>query len=140
MTEELPSDRIYAYALSKTLSRIPTPATVGLYSSCHSRIHMVLKSIERQMTKEAQENEHWKHRQSVVDLFKVIFRLLFYQPVDTKENKRQKSLRYIFVRFSAWHFAASDMLWAGLVLRLYEALHEDFVSWRPLRKRRYEWC
>ncbi|XP_023679632.2 NTPase KAP family P-loop domain-containing protein 1 [Paramormyrops kingsleyae] len=129
MTEEPPSDSVYAYALSKTLSRVPAPATVGLYSSCHSRIHMVLKSIESQMTKEAQENEHQNHRQSVADLFKVIFRLLFYQPVDrldTKGNQRPKPARYIFVRFSAWHFAGSDILWAALVMRLYEAFHENF--------------
>lgn len=82
-----------------------------------------------QMTKEAQENEHQNHRQSVADFFKIIFRLLFYQPVDrldTKGNQRPKAVRYIFVRFSAWHFAGSDMLWAGLVLRLYEAFHENF--------------
>lgn len=32
----------------------------------------------------------------------------------------------MFVRFSAWHFAGSDKLWAGLVIRLFKALQKDF--------------
>ena len=43
---DLPSDRIYAKALSKTLTKVASPLTVGLYSSCNSRINMVLRNIE----------------------------------------------------------------------------------------------
>lgn len=32
----------------------------------------------------------------------------------------------MFVRFSAWHFAGSDMLWAGLVMQLFKALQKNF--------------
>ncbi|KTF72623.1 hypothetical protein cypCar_00038434 [Cyprinus carpio] len=37
-----------------------------------------------------------------------------------------KNIRYMFVRFSAWHFAGSDLLWAGLVMQLSKALQNSF--------------
>ena len=39
-------DDIYAYALSKTLTKVSSPATVGLYSSCQNRINMILGQME----------------------------------------------------------------------------------------------
>lgn len=43
---DIPSDNVYAYALSKTLTKVSSPVTVGLYSECQNRINMVLKNIE----------------------------------------------------------------------------------------------
>lgn len=40
------SDDIYAYALSKTLTKVSSPATVGLYSECQNRINIILRQIE----------------------------------------------------------------------------------------------
>ncbi|KPP68991.1 NTPase KAP family P-loop domain-containing protein 1-like [Scleropages formosus] len=131
---ELPSDGVYAYALSKTLIRVAPPATVGLYSSCHSRISQVLKNIEVHMEREAKHREEKYKEQppprskkaSIVNFLAILSRLLFYHPVYTEENQNRKNVRYIFVRFSAWHFAGSDILWAGLVVRLYMAIQEHF--------------
>lgn len=47
---DIPSDNVYAYALSKTLTKVSSPVTVGLYSECHNRINMVLKNIEGKST------------------------------------------------------------------------------------------
>ncbi|XP_029104405.1 NTPase KAP family P-loop domain-containing protein 1 [Scleropages formosus] len=63
---------------------------------------------------------------SIVNFLAILSRLLFYHPVYTEENQNRKNVRYIFVRFSAWHFAGSDILWAGLVVRLYMAIQEHF--------------
>lgn len=41
----LPDD-IYAYALSKALTRVSAPATLGLYSTCQNRITRILKKIQ----------------------------------------------------------------------------------------------
>lgn len=41
----LPDD-VYAYALSKALTQVSAPATVGLYSACQNRINRILKKIE----------------------------------------------------------------------------------------------
>lgn len=46
LVTDVPSDNVYAYALSKTLTKVSSPVTVGLYSECHNRINMVLKNIE----------------------------------------------------------------------------------------------
>uniref|UniRef100_A0A674BFE6 NTPase, KAP family P-loop domain containing 1 n=1 Tax=Salmo trutta TaxID=8032 RepID=A0A674BFE6_SALTR len=133
-TSDLPSDHIYAYALSKTLIKVSSPATVGLYSSCQNRINMILRYIEVHMEQEAERREQSYQgrskprsvKTSITGLLALICRLLFYRPVWTEENQRRKNVRFIYVRFSAWHFAGSDLLWAGLVMRLCLALQESF--------------
>ncbi|XP_067287759.1 NTPase KAP family P-loop domain-containing protein 1 [Pseudorasbora parva] len=130
----IPSDNVYAYALSKTLTKVSCPATVGLYSECHNRINMVLKNIEVHMNQEAKrrEEKYSKGRKprsvtpSLSNLLSLILRLLFYRPVWTEQNQNMKNIRYLFVRFSAWHFAGSDLLWAGLVMQLCKALQNSF--------------
>ncbi|XP_036829006.1 NTPase KAP family P-loop domain-containing protein 1 [Oncorhynchus mykiss] len=134
ITKDLPSDHIYAYALSKTLIKVSSPATVGLYSSCQNRINMILRYIEVHMEQEAERREQSYQgrskprsvKASITGLLALICRLLFYRPVWTEENQRRKNVRFIYVRFSAWHFAGSDLLWAGLVMRLCLALQESF--------------
>lgn len=39
-------DAIFAFALSKTLTKVSSPATVGLYSSCQDRINRILRQVE----------------------------------------------------------------------------------------------
>ncbi|XDV51435.1 hypothetical protein PO909_020309 [Leuciscus waleckii] len=131
---DIPSDNVYAYALSKTLTKVSSPVTVGLYSECHNRINMVLKNIEVHMNQEAKRREEKYTKEpkprsitpSVSDLLSLILRLLFYRPVWTEQNQNMKNIRYLFVRFSAWHFAGSDLLWAGLVMQLWKALQNSF--------------
>ncbi|XP_051528167.1 NTPase KAP family P-loop domain-containing protein 1 [Myxocyprinus asiaticus] len=131
---DIPSDNVYAYALSKTLTKVASPLTVGLYSECHNRINMVLKNIEVHMNLEAKRREQKNTKgqkprsikPSISDLLSLILRLLFYRPVWTDQNQNRKNIRYLFVRFSAWHFAGSDFLWAGLVMQLCKALQKSF--------------
>lgn len=40
------SDHIFAYALSKALTKVSSPATVGLYSSCQNRINIILGQMQ----------------------------------------------------------------------------------------------
>lgn len=63
---------------------------------------------------------------SIFDMLSLILRLLFYRPVWTEQNQNMKNIRYMFVRFSAWHFAGSDFLWAGLVMQLTKAIQNSF--------------
>lgn len=67
-----------------------------------------------------------RNRSSIGNLIALIFRLLFCRPVWTRNKGRKKCNRYVFVKFSAWHFAGSDMLWAGLVMQLCQALQDSF--------------
>ncbi|XP_041837654.1 NTPase KAP family P-loop domain-containing protein 1 [Melanotaenia boesemani] len=127
------TDYIYAYALSKTLTKVSSPATVGLYSSCLDRINMILKQLEDNMDREALkiEQEYDGRRKprsisSCTGFFALIFRLLFFRPVWTKENQHQGNIRFIYVHFSAWHFAGSDLLWAGIAIQLFQAMQMSF--------------
>lgn len=56
----------------------------------------------------------------------LIGRLLLYRPIWNKENQQQQNVRFIFVHFSAWHFAGSDLLWAGIAIRLFQAMQMSF--------------
>lgn len=56
----------------------------------------------------------------------LICRLLFYRPIWNEENQQQQNVRFIFVHFSAWHFAGSDLLWAGIAIRLFQAMQMSF--------------
>ncbi|XP_056590638.1 NTPase KAP family P-loop domain-containing protein 1 isoform X1 [Triplophysa dalaica] len=131
---DVPSDNVYAYAISKTLTKVSSPVTVGLYSECHNRINMVLKNIEVHMNLEAERREQRNNKEvkprsikpSICDLLSLIVSLLFYRPVWTEQNQKRRNIRYVFVRFSAWHFAGSDMLWAGLVMQLFKAFQKNF--------------
>ncbi|KAM9461905.1 NTPase KAP family P-loop domain-containing protein 1 isoform 1-T2 [Clarias gariepinus] len=121
------TDKVYAYALYKMLAKVDSPLTVGLYSSCHSRIKMILTSIEGHINdEEKKKKESKRSRSSIGHLISLIFRLLFYRPVWTGKKGRKERNRYVFVRFSAWNFAGSDMLWAGLVMQLCNALQNTF--------------
>ncbi|KAI3377536.1 hypothetical protein L3Q82_008700, partial [Scortum barcoo] len=125
---------IYAYALSKTLTKVSSPATVGLYSSCQNRINMILDKMEVNMKQEAsrieQEYEGRSRPRSVKPSFTgflaLIGRMLFCRPIWTEENQQHHNIRFIYVHFSAWHFAGSDLLWSGIAIRLFHAMQMNF--------------
>uniref|UniRef100_UPI0037E7B874 NTPase KAP family P-loop domain-containing protein 1 n=1 Tax=Semicossyphus pulcher TaxID=241346 RepID=UPI0037E7B874 len=127
-------DDIYAYALSKTLTKVSSPATVGLYSSCENRTNMILKQMEVYMKRETSriEQEHKMRprprsaQPSATGFLALIGRLLFYWPVWTEQNQQHHNIRFIYVHFSAWHFAGSDLLWAGIAIRLLNAMQMSF--------------
>lgn len=76
------------------------------------------------------EGEHGGRPRSVkpslTGFVALIGRLLFYRPIWTKTNQRHHNIRFIYVHFSAWHFAGSDLLWAGIVIRLIQAMQMNF--------------
>ncbi|KAF7212285.1 NTPase KAP family P-loop domain-containing protein 1 [Nothobranchius furzeri] len=128
------TDDIYAYALSKTLTKVSAPATVGLYSPCQDRINLILEQMEECMNREASRIERKcdKRRKprsakpSCGDLMALIGRLLFFRPVWTTESQNYSNIRFLYVHFSAWHFAGSDLLWAGIAIRLFHAMQVSF--------------
>uniref|UniRef100_A0A6I8NRW0 KAP NTPase domain-containing protein n=1 Tax=Ornithorhynchus anatinus TaxID=9258 RepID=A0A6I8NRW0_ORNAN len=75
------------------------------------------------------------------DLVAVLFQLLFFRPVPDRSAPARSNIQHIFIRFSAWEFAGSDRLWAGLVTTLCDRVEEHFgllpVSlFRALRRER----
>ncbi|MED6292911.1 hypothetical protein CHARACLAT_005428 [Characodon lateralis] len=128
------TDNIYAYALSKTLTKVSSPTTVGLYSSCQDRLDVILGQMEVYTNRESLRIEQKCHKRqkpratkhSFTGLLALIGRLLFYTPVWTTENQNHHNVRFIYVNFSAWHFAGSDLLWAGIAIRLFHAMRMNF--------------
>lgn len=125
-------DAVYAYALSKTLCRVRAPATVGLYSTCQDRINLVLKHMEVHLQSESERLEQSSApkprsaQPSLCSFMSLIWKLLFFKPVWTRQNQNRRNVRFIHVHFSAWHFAGSDLVWAGLALRLFWAMQVHF--------------
>lgn len=95
---------------------------------------MILRQIEvytkRETVRIEQENKGEtrprSEKTSFTGFLALIGRLLFYKPIWTKENRHHHNIRFIFVHFSAWHFAGSDLLWAGLAIRLFQAMQMNF--------------
>uniref|UniRef100_A0A8C8SRV2 NTPase KAP family P-loop domain containing 1 n=1 Tax=Pelusios castaneus TaxID=367368 RepID=A0A8C8SRV2_9SAUR len=58
--------------------------------------------------------------------FLLLWYLLFYQPVITEVHLRRENIQFLFIRFSAWQYAGSDKLWAGLVSTLCHNIRQHF--------------
>ncbi|XP_051774788.1 NTPase KAP family P-loop domain-containing protein 1 [Erpetoichthys calabaricus] len=124
-------DDVYAYGLSMALTKVVAPATVGLYSSCRSRIAVILKHLESHMNKESErlKKKHGARPATLCSSLAVIVTtMLFCRPHYSEIHRKRKDVRFVFIRFNAWHFAGSDKLWAGLVMRLCEDLQDHFGS------------
>ncbi|XP_043849183.1 NTPase KAP family P-loop domain-containing protein 1 [Dromiciops gliroides] len=127
-------DDVYCSCLSKTLCHVPTPVTVGFYAPFGCRLHMMLDKITALMQKEAAQREaeelqqvRWKPRQ--VDGWgfpRLLWYLVFYQPVITELHLRRKNVQFLFIRFSAWQYAGTDKLWAGLVTTLCDGIRRHY--------------
>ncbi|XP_077192739.1 LOW QUALITY PROTEIN: NTPase KAP family P-loop domain-containing protein 1 [Paroedura picta] len=130
----LTEDDIYCCSLSKTLCHTSTPVTVGFYSPCGTRLHSLLGNIAECMHKEScrrEENEYRRthqrpRRPEGMNYFTLLWYLVFYQPVITEVHLRRKNIDFLFIRFSAWQYAGSDKLWAGLVTTLCDHIRQHF--------------
>ncbi|KAM9326429.1 NTPase KAP family P-loop domain-containing protein 1-like [Gastrophryne carolinensis] len=127
-------DDIYCACLSKALCQVATPVTVGLYAPFGGRVYMLLDRITKCMREEAlriTEKEVTTLKQPPVKpegwgFLHLLWRLLFFYPVATTQQLERKSIQFIFVHFSAWQYAGSDRLWAGLVTTLCEQIRRHF--------------
>ncbi|KAM4019327.1 NTPase KAP family P-loop domain-containing protein 1-like [Anomaloglossus baeobatrachus] len=127
-------DDVYCYSLAKALYYVVSPVTVGFYAPWGRRKDFLLNKVESYLCLEA-----WKKEKEEVertgqrtrkckgkDLIKLIFLMVFYNPVITEKHKQRANIRYCFIRFSAWEFAGSDQLWAGLVTTLCDGIENCF--------------
>uniref|UniRef100_A0A3B5L3R6 NTPase, KAP family P-loop domain containing 1 n=1 Tax=Xiphophorus couchianus TaxID=32473 RepID=A0A3B5L3R6_9TELE len=95
------------------------------YCNCCFSVYTNRESLRiEEKSDKGQKPRAVKH--SVKDFLVLIVRLLFYTPVWTTENQNRHNVRFLYVNFSAWHFAGSDMLWAGIAIRLFNAMQMNF--------------
>ncbi|KAM4642285.1 NTPase KAP family P-loop domain-containing protein 1 [Discoglossus pictus] len=127
-------DDIYCACLSKSLCQISTPVTVGLYAPFGGRVYMLLSRIVKCMREESKRitDKEVTQLKEAPDkpvgwgFVRLLWRLLFFFPVVTEHHQERKSLEFIFVNFSAWQYAGSDRLWAGLVTTLCDRMRRHF--------------
>ncbi|XP_050783782.1 NTPase KAP family P-loop domain-containing protein 1 [Gopherus flavomarginatus] len=130
----LTEDDIYCCCLSKTLLHTSTPVTIGFYCPVGSRFNSLLDKITACMLKESIQREEEELRKSHQKprrpegwgYFLLLWYLLFYQPVITEVHLRRENIQFLFIRFSAWQYAGSDKLWAGLVTTLCQSIRKHF--------------
>ncbi|XP_010584750.1 NTPase KAP family P-loop domain-containing protein 1 [Loxodonta africana] len=130
----LTEDDVYCSCLAKTLCHVPVPVTVGFYAPFGCRLHMMLDKITSLMEQEAAQREseelrrvRWRPRQvSGWGLPQLLWYLVFLKPVITEVHLRRKNVQFLFIRFSAWQYAGTDKLWAGLVTTLCEGIRHHY--------------
>nr|XP_030729788.1 NTPase KAP family P-loop domain-containing protein 1 isoform X2 [Globicephala melas] len=130
----LTEDDVYCSCLAKTLCHVPVPVTVGFYAPFGCRLHMMLDKIMALMQQEAtqREAEELRHVQWQLrpvrgwGFSKLLWYLVFLQPIITELHLRRKNVKFLFIRFSAWQYAGSDKLWAGLVATLCEGIRQQY--------------
>uniref|UniRef100_A0A8C6DNY9 NTPase KAP family P-loop domain containing 1 n=1 Tax=Moschus moschiferus TaxID=68415 RepID=A0A8C6DNY9_MOSMO len=130
----LTEDDVYCSCLAKTLCHVPVPVTVGFYAPFGCRLHMMLDKITALMQQEAAQREaeelervQWRPRPVRGWAFpKLLWYLVFLQPIITEVHLRRKNVKFLFIRFSAWQYAGTDKLWAGLVTTLCEGIRHQY--------------
>ncbi|CAH7388520.1 NTPase KAP family P-loop domain-containing protein 1 isoform X2 [Phodopus roborovskii] len=130
----LTEDDVYCSCLAKTLCHVPVPVTVGFYAPFGCRLHMMLDKIMTLMQQEAAQREseelqrvQWRPRRvRGWGVPQLLWFLVFLQPVITELHLRRRNVRFLFIRFSAWQYAGTDKLWAGLVTTLCEGIRHHY--------------
>ncbi|XP_020028500.2 NTPase KAP family P-loop domain-containing protein 1 isoform X1 [Castor canadensis] len=130
----LTEDDIYCSCLAKTLCHVPVPVTVGFYAPFGCRLHMMLDKITTLMQQEARQREteelrrvQWRPRPvRGWGVPQLLWYLVFLQPIITELHLRRKNVQFLFIRFSAWQYAGTDKLWAGLVTTLCEGIRHHY--------------
>lgn len=106
------------------------PTHQMIYAKCNIMFCVSSVNMKQEASRIEQEyNGKFKPRSvnpSFTGFLALIGRMLFYRPIWTKENQDHHNIRFIYVHFSAWHFAGSDLLWAGLAIRLFQAMQMNF--------------
>uniref|UniRef100_A0A8C4QM77 KAP NTPase domain-containing protein n=1 Tax=Eptatretus burgeri TaxID=7764 RepID=A0A8C4QM77_EPTBU len=100
----------FACSLAKSLCYVTTPVTVGLFSRWGSGVKL-------------HNTNRPRSDGTLPGLLHVIFRLMFFEPVIVD---KYRNVRFITVKYSAWDYAGSDKLWAGIMTTLCEAVQKNF--------------
>ncbi|XP_077174813.1 NTPase KAP family P-loop domain-containing protein 1-like [Paroedura picta] len=132
-------DDAYCFSLAKALYSVSTPVTVGFYAPWGHCTSFLLGRIQEYMRlqslkKDQQEFQRTGAKQRETSgwaLVSLAFLMIFFRPVLTPRHKQRKNVRHLFIHFSAWEFAGSDQLWAGLITALCDGI-EGYFGLAPM--------
>ncbi|XP_066438159.1 uncharacterized protein [Eleutherodactylus coqui] len=126
------NDDDYCKALALTISKGKCPMTVGLYVPWGRCKDTLLQKIQEHLDglsnkyENGNKSEYNGNRKlSIKQRFELVFRMLFFIPIITKEHKNYQE-HNIFFEFSAWHCTGCDRLWAGLITTLCDEIEGAF--------------
>ncbi|XP_068105629.1 NTPase KAP family P-loop domain-containing protein 1-like isoform X2 [Hyperolius riggenbachi] len=113
---------VFCDSVAKTLNLVRCPLTVGFYAPWGRGKNKLLNNVEDHLfTEEPKKERNW-----IVEVLKLMLRVTFFHPVIKDESKEEENKHYVFVRFSAWQYAGSDHLWAGLITNLCDNIEMEF--------------
>ncbi|KAL8219801.1 UNVERIFIED_CONTAM: hypothetical protein K2H54_033955 [Gekko kuhli] len=127
-------DDAYCFSLAKALYCVHTPVTVGFYAPWGHCTRFLLHRIEEYMglqslkkdQQEFQQTGTKQRRATGWSLVSLVCLMIFYRPVLSLRHRERKNVRHFFIRFSAWEYAGSDQLWAGLITALCDSIEGYF--------------
>ncbi|XP_067318260.1 NTPase KAP family P-loop domain-containing protein 1-like [Anolis sagrei] len=121
----------FCKSLAKALRDVEPPKTIGLYVPLGYCKKELLNNVEKYM-KDEKQSSCWKNEQrgdskngqlTFWKLVTAIFTMIFYSHFQTLESK---DVHNIFIHFSAWQYAGTDHVWAGLITTLCDGIEKYF--------------
>ncbi|CAI5780621.1 KAP NTPase domain-containing protein [Podarcis lilfordi] len=127
-------DDAYCFSLAKALYCVSSPVTVGFYAPWGHCKAFLLDRIREYMRLQSRKKDQQEFQRTGLkqrgtsgwDLVSVVFLMIFYHPVLTLQHRQRKNVQHIFIHFSAWEYAGSDQLWAGLITALCDGIESHF--------------
>ncbi|XP_070579630.1 NTPase KAP family P-loop domain-containing protein 1-like [Ptychodera flava] len=120
----------YAKSLANALysTKLPTPLTIGILGPCGSGKTFLVKLLTRILCKmqsayRASQGDAWSE-------FKLLLLILFYYPPPPQKVFDTNETDFIFVKFNAWEYAGSNVLWAGIVTNLVGKIERYAGYWK----------
>nr|XP_002125032.1 NTPase KAP family P-loop domain-containing protein 1-like [Ciona intestinalis] len=113
-----------ARVLGDTIACKKAPFTVGVYGKWGTGKTQMLRLVRERL--ELLTNASRNNRSLSVNIFTLVYRLFFFDPIIEPPPKDTK---IIFVDFSILDYAGSDKLWAGVITHISTTIDEIFGKW-----------
>ncbi|XP_070579626.1 NTPase KAP family P-loop domain-containing protein 1-like [Ptychodera flava] len=120
----------YAKGLANALysTKLPTPLTIGILGPCGSGKTFLVKLLTSILCK--MQSAYRVSKGGGWSEFKLLLLILFYYPPPPQKVFDTNETDFIFVKFNAWEYAGSNVLWAGIVTNLVGKIERYAGYWK----------
>ncbi|XP_070579627.1 NTPase KAP family P-loop domain-containing protein 1-like isoform X1 [Ptychodera flava] len=108
--------------------KLPTPLTIGILGPCGSGKTFLLTLLTSMLCK--MQSAYRASRGGAWSEFKLLLLILFYYPPPPQKVFDTNEMDFIFVKFNAWEYAGSNVLWAGIVTNLVGKIERYVGYWK----------